>query len=52
MEMQWFGFDFQKQVESTYGNLKQAIVVLRLFHPARLVLQCELQILFLNYTHM
>ena len=48
MEMQWFGFDFQQQVEGSYGNMKPAIVVLRLFHPARLGLQCELQILLLN----
>ena len=52
MEMQWFGFDFQQQVEGSYGNMKPAIVVLRLLHPARLALQCELQILLLNYTHL
>ena len=52
MEMQWFEFDFQQQVEGSYGNMKPAIVVFRLFHPARLGLQCELQILLLNYTHL
>ena len=52
MEMQWFGFDFQQQVEGSYGNMKTTIVVLRLLHPARLVLQCELQILLLIYTHL
>ena len=52
MEMQWFGFDFQQQVEGSYGNMKTAIVVLRLFYPARLDLQCELQILFFNYNNL
>ena len=52
MEMQWFWFDLQQQVVGIYGNMKQAIVVLRLLHPARLGLQCELQIMLLNYTHL
>ena len=52
MEMQWFAFDFQQQFEGGYGNMKPAIVVLRLLHPARLGLQCELQTLLLNYTHL
>ena len=52
MEILWFRFDFQQQDEGSYGNMKLTIVVLRLLHPAKLGLQCELQILLLNYTHL